>query len=414
MQASEGVVFMPLDVVAENPFQAQLAALRNLVMGDAALQARLAACRERNDFVSVLVETARSLEAHLAADHIAASVRADPLGLDRFLAPAWGPPPAPQAGWLPSQVSLADGRPVVDWVRFGEARLTDSFYENSVRWALSSPFNNLFRFRTPLDDLTRWGQDLPSVQPAGFIFHMSRCGSTLAAQMLAQPAANIVVSEAAPIDGAAQLAHADPAFAGPPGLALLRDMIGVFGQVREPAARRLFVKMDCWHALMLPLFRRAFPDTPWVFLYREPVEVMVSQMRQRGSQMVPEFVPPSFYGIDLPDGVPSEDYCAQVLAATCQGALDGYALGGGLVVNYRELPEAMFTKILPHFGVAPTPEEHDQMSRAMRIDAKAPGFAFQPDSAAKRAEAKPAIAEICERRLSGVYRRLEEIRAGQG
>jgi len=405
---------MSLDVVAENPFQAQMAAVRDLVMRDAALQGLLAACRERDAFTTVLVEAAQSLGAQLAADHMAASVQADPLGLSRFQQPAWGPPQAPQAGWLPAQVSLADGRPVIDWVRLGEARLTDAFYETTMRWAINQPFNNLFRFRTLLEDVSRWADDLPSAAPAGFIFHMSRCGSTLAAQMLARSPANIVVSEAAPIDGAAQLAHADPAFAGQRGVTLLCDMVRVFGQVREPAARRLFVKLDCWHTLVLPLFRLAFPDTPWVFLYREPIEVMVSQMRQRGSQMVPQFVPPSFYGVDLPDGVPTEDYCAQVLAATCQGALDGYGLGGGLLVNYRELPEAMFTKILPHFGVTPTVEEQELMARAIEFDAKAPGFAFQPDSAAKRAEAKPAIAEICERRLGDVYRRLEEIRASQG
>jgi hypothetical protein len=405
---------MSSETVREDSPQAQMATLRDLIMGDQALQARLAAAERRDDFVNVLVETARSHGAQLAADHIAASVQIDPLGLSRFQQPAWGPPQTPQTGWLPSQVVIADGRPMVDWVRLGDSRLTESFYESSVRWALAKPFNNLFRFRMPLETLAAWAADLPCVAPAGFIFHMSRCGSTLAAQILAQSPANIVVSEAAPIDGAAQLARANPDYAGAAGEALLRDMVRVFGQVRDPAAKRLFVKLDCWHALMLPLFRRAFPQTPWIFLYREPIEVMVSQKRQRGSQMVPDFVPPSFYGIDLPTGVPDEDYCARVLAAICEAALDQHALGGGLMVNYRDLPDVMFTNILPHFGVTPTAEEQALMSQALVFDVKSPGMEFKPDSAAKRAEASPAIAQICERRLGDAYGRLEAARAAQG
>ena len=404
---------MSLDAVDGSAAQAQAAALRDLVMGDEALQARLAAITFAPDFTEAMVDLARARGGELAAAFFAAAIRPDPLGLSRRQAPAWGPPGSPPRGWLPSQVARLGDEPVVEWVRFGDRRLDDGFYETALRWALSRPFNNQFRFLSPMATLSDWAAALPTIPPSGFIFHMSRCGSTLAAQMLAASPENIVISEAAPIDGVAQLARHDPAYAGDAGVALLRDMVAVFGQVREPGARRLFVKLDCWHALMLPLFRRAFPDTPWVFLYREPVEVMVSQMRQRGSQMVPAFVPPSFYGIDLPTGVPDEDYCAQVLAATCEAALDGARLGGGLMVNYHELPDALFTTILPHFGVEPGQGERDLMAEAARFDAKSPGSEFTPDSAQKRAEAKPMITEICARRLDDSYRRLEAMRAAQ-
>jgi hypothetical protein len=405
---------MSLDVVDGRSAHEQMAGLRELVMRDEGLQVRLAAIASRTEFVDALVDLARSRGGDAAADYLASFVRIDPLGLSRFQQPVWGAPAAPQAGWLPAQVALADGVPVIDWVRIGDRRLSDAFYETSVRWALTQPFNGLFRFQTPLTALSDWAAGLPTIQPTGFIFHMSRCGSTLAAQMLARSPANIVISEAAPIDSVAQLARLHPAYAGEAGAALLRDMIGVFGQVRDPDARRLFLKLDGWHALMLPLFRRAFPETPWVFLYRDPLEVMVSQMRQRGSQLVPQFVPPIFYGIDLPTGVPDEDYCAQVLAATCEAALSGQAMGRGLVVNYNELPGALFARILPHFGVTPTSEEHEFMVDAARFDAKSPGLAFTPDSAAKRAEASAAITRICADRMEDSYRRLEALRAAQG
>src|ERR1700692_3108813 len=100
------------------------------------------------------------------------------------------------------------------------------------------------------------------------------------------------------------------------------------------AERHYFVKLDSWHALALPRFRRAFPNVTWLFLYRDPVEVMVSQIRQRGAQMVPEIVPPGLYGIDAFDFADLEAYSARVLAKICQAAADHAGAGGGLLVNY--------------------------------------------------------------------------------
>jgi hypothetical protein len=237
---------------------------------------------------------------------------------------------------------------------------------------------------------------------------MSRCGSTLAAQMLAASPDNVVLSEAAPINAITQDADLD----NEAKVTLLRAMVAVLGQARN-GERRLFLKLDCWHSRDLPLFRRAFPDTPWVFLYREPVEVMVSQTRRRGVQMSPSLVPPATFGIDLPDGVPNDDYCARVLAAVSEAAAQHYPAGGGRLVNYRQLPEALFTEILPHFGVITSEAEAALMLAATARDAKAPEQAFAPDVQDKQQAATPALRAICERRLDAVYQRLEAIRAKQ-
>jgi hypothetical protein len=218
----------------------------------------------------------------------------------------------------------------------------------------------------------------------------------------------VVLSEAAPLNAVTQRADLDDTAK----VALLRAMVAALGQARN-GETRLFLKLDCWHSRDLPLFRRAFPGTPWVFLYREPIEVMVSQTRRRGVQMAPSLVPPSVFGIDLPDGVPNDDYCARVLAAVCEGAVRHYADGGGRLVNYRQLPQALFTEILPHFGIAVSEAEADLMRTATARDAKAPEQAFTPDVQDKQQAATPALRAICERRLGEVYAQLEGIRAGQ-
>ena len=128
---------------------------------------------------------------------------------------------------------------------------------------LALPFNRVFRYRTGLHDLDRAGGNGGHIAPSGFIFHMSRCGSTLVAQMLAALPDSVVISEAAPIDAVVQLGR---------GLLGRRCGAGAASHDRRlrPPARRptrstYFVKLDCWHTLALPLFRRAFPLCPGYF-----------------------------------------------------------------------------------------------------------------------------------------------------
>ena len=64
------------------------------------------------------------------------------------------------------------------------------------------PFNLLFPRRTPVEVLTRWREERPGLAPTGFVFHLSRCGSTLVSQMLAALPQNVVLSEAGPINDA--------------------------------------------------------------------------------------------------------------------------------------------------------------------------------------------------------------------
>ncbi len=70
----------------------------------------------------------------------------------------------------------------------------------------------------------------------------------------------------------------------------LRGMLSALGQRRNGDEKKFFVKFDSWHTINLPLIRRAFPDVPWIFLYRDPLEVMVSQLRQGALNTVPGFI----------------------------------------------------------------------------------------------------------------------------
>ena len=168
---------------------------------------------------------------------------------------------------------------------------------------------------------------------------MSRSGSTLVSRLLAALPTNIVISEARPLDSVLRAHHYDATVSEDQRIAWLRWMVSALAQQRVGDEKYFFIKFDAWHTLELPLIRRAFPDVPWVFVYRDPVEVLVSQLDHRGAHMVPGVIAPSLFGID-PSTVTTiepEEYCARVLAALCQAAVE-YHANGGLLVNYRQLP----------------------------------------------------------------------------
>lgn len=384
---------------------------RSCVLGDEALQQALSAVYEREPFADLASSAAASHGIALSRDAILAASRPEPLGLRRWRAMPTTGTGWPAKDWLPVHVAPGpDGRLLVDWAHFAGRPLTEPFFEDSLRTALARPFNNVFAYRASLEDFVARTRFDESLSPAGFIFHMSRCGSTLVSQMLAAATDNIVVSEAPPLDAIVLLGRRWPALPLAEHSRTLAAMVAALGRRRAGNERHYAVKLDCWHTLDLPLFQRAFPSVPWVFLYRDPVEVLVSQMRARGSRMFPGGMMPCPFEIEGGETMQAEEYCARVLGKICAAAVDHFGQGGGLLVNYDELPGAVWIKILPHFGIVPSKTDRAAMERTAGWDAKTPALGFVGDQAEKQRAATPAIRDAAERYLGDIYRRLETLR----
>ncbi|HEX4739089.1 MAG TPA: hypothetical protein VH331_16170 [Allosphingosinicella sp.] len=369
--------------------------LRDRVLADARLQAELAPIEDAAALSERLLALAAEEGIALDPADLAPFLRPDPLGISALSDPVplrrlW-----PGADWLPVAVHrLPGGEEVVDWAHLAGAPLTASFFATAVRPIAVRPFNRLFRYRMRLEDFVAAAADEPLPEPDGFIFHMSRCGSTLVAQMLAALPGSEIVSEASPLDAVAR--HA--AFGdGTDAAAMLRAMAGALGR---RGGRPFVVKLDFWQALALALYRRAFPTVPWLFLFRDPVEVLVSQMNRRGAETMPGIMPE--LGVD--PAAPEPVQIAQALARICEAAADAAAAGGGLFVDYADLPEAVFSAILPHFRVDPG-ETRPLMAAAAARDAKTPSQPFESDAQTKRAQADEEI-RAASRLLESVHERL--------
>jgi len=276
--------------------------------------------------------------------------------------------------------------------------MTDLFFKASVQ-AASALAEQAELFQTDwevLDHLARLPDNLPF---SGAIFHMARTGSTLVSRLLGKTRLALSLSEVPVIDQA--LFHADLR-PGKEGDALLRGVIAAFSRPRRPSERHLVVKMtDAMPNTRLPRFRAAFPAVPWIFIYRDPVEVMVSMVRGPTGNIRNWFRNRAQVAERLGT---LRRFCAKAVEAA-----KATPPGLFLAVPYTRLPEAIWESIAPHFGIRLGEKERAVMREEARYSAKrADAVAFQPDSKAKYGEATPRMRALANRFVGPM---IEELRA---
>lgn len=318
-------------------------------------------------------------------------------------------------GWLPIRFHLRSAGLELDWCYLGEQRLTDPFFDDTIARQLQHPFNLFFQPRTTVQTLAEFENHFGRRQPSGLVYHWSRCGSTLVTQMLAALERNIAVSEASVIDAVLRSGRWRGDIAEDQQSEWLRGMVSALGQSRGLADETIFIKFDSWHINFLSLIRRAFPDVPAIFVYRDPLEIMASQMRSRAAFMMPGMADTMVFDFSTREMIdlPPEQYIARVLAAIGQLALLAAKEHQLLLLNYHELPVAMESRVAPHFGVHFDREEWATMHAATAFNAKNPSEQFTSDTAAKRRAATPEMLDACAEWLDPLYAELEAVRLEQ-
>jgi len=358
----------------------------DLVFADENLREKLRGVPDHADLVRVAVREASERGFHLnEADVEAASGSNSPGALGSL------------AGWTPMRVEIRESQPWATWIYTAGHRFTEPFFEDSVQECLRSPFISLFRRQMPL------GPGAP-VRPDGFIFHMSRCGSTVISRSLAAAQSTLVLSEPAPLDEIVRTNRPD----------WLQWIVSALGQSRGPDQTRYLIKCDSWHIRKLSMFRAVFPDTPWIFVYRDPVEVLVSQLRRPGLQASPGAMDPAALGMRTEDitGLTRQQWCVRVLEGFMTAALNFRDDPKGIFVDYGELPGAIGGRIAKHFGLELTAEDEARVEAATRLDAKNPHLEFTGDHEEKRKSAESLVPEPVLETVKNLYAELRGRGAG--
>jgi hypothetical protein len=160
------------------------------------------------------------------------------------------------------------------------------------------------------------------------------------------------------------------------------------------------------------LIRRAFPCVPWIFLYRNPEEVLVSHLRQPAPAMYPGMIT-DLPAIDTPISevvsMSAEEYAARVIGRICECA--ALAMDDcGMLVNYTQLPEAVWGSVARRFDAKFSADELARMQKVALYDAKRPRQRFQADGESKGLEVSAAARAAAARWITPHFDELERLR----
>eukprot|EP00047_Mylnosiga_fluctuans_P005861 m.243163 g.243163 ORF g.243163 m.243163 type:complete len:738 (-) comp14187_c0_seq1:217-2430(-) len=278
--------------------------------------------------------------------------------------------------------------------------------------ALSCPSSN--RKTIPITRI----KDVPgTLKPTGFVFHTARCGSTTVANVLASDPENAVFSESQPVPDILQRCEG---CSDEKKVHLLRVVMAAFGNTA--VHRRLFFKFQSAMTPYLHLIRQAFPTVPWIFVFRNPTEIMVSLLSgSRSSPCLRSRSNPPPHIAMLLDGQPGKAsdpaYCAAHLHYLYTLAFEEATSGGGVLVDYEGLVDTLLGKVFPgHFNYAPSPEAVGAMRRIASVYSKSrqdvpPEYAS--DSNLKQQKATEEMRLWAQKLVEPLYGQMKELGAVQ-
>jgi hypothetical protein len=283
--------------------------------------------------------------------------------------------------WIPYNLKLRENKYTCEWLYTDQVEYTAPFFAETILKCKSHPYNSASR--RPLSDLsmlTEWAAEIDGIKPTAFIFHISRCGSTLISQALGIKDEHIVLAETPFIDELLRLSDGD----NWPQDLLLKDMLKAvfdfYGANRNGEKKHLFVKTDCWHIYFLPLLRQLYPTIPFVLLYRKPDEVIRSHQKKRGIQAVPGLVENHILGISEQTVFDLDRHMASVVESFLGSFVKTVQEDESvLLVNYNEGVEPIVKQIAAFTGIELDEGYLEQIRQRGRYNAKYPDQIFNED-----------------------------------
>lgn len=307
--------------------------------------------------------------------------------------------------WIPFRLFENSGAANCRWLYLGNDKITEPFFDDTIQKRSRLPNNSqLKRSVSSIEILPEWAQQVETISPTAIIFHISRCGSTLVSQLLGLQPANIVLSEVPFFDELLRWGNKNNEI--PVALPLLKAAIDLYGAKRNEISSQLFIKADSWHVHFYKQFRKLYPQTPFILLYRKPDEVIRSQQKIRGMQSIPGLLEAEIFGFNKNEilQLSLDEYMAGVLETYLQAfikILNADKLA--LPVNYNEGGFVIVKKIAAFAGLSISEKDLEKMKQRSHFHGKYPEQVFEE---AALQESVPAYLN----RAFALYDEVEKIR----
>jgi hypothetical protein len=301
--------------------------------------------------------------------------------------------------WYPTRASLRFDHETMTWTDLSGISFDEPFFHKTVKRAFNRTTLTLPIGTQPTTNLAA------VAEPTAFIFHVSRCGSTLLCNILRALGNAHVVAEAQPFT--ALLAPVDTrhhsnqvAEQTQQRHALLRQVALALGQSPSSQKTTYIIKCTSYSAMRLDLIRAIWPMVPIVFLTRDPVEVIVSNMRRPPGWISawkdPRQAASVFGWSEDTINLSQEAYFARSFGSICQAALTHLGTPS-LVLDYHDLSHHDgWRKVLAFLGIdAPDAAAQIRLSSVLRTNAKSNHgkSLFSPDAQEKRSKASELVQE---------------------
>jgi hypothetical protein len=274
-------------------------------------------------------------------------------------------------------------------------------------------------------------EDVPKVlNLTAVAFHESRCGSTLVANsMIAMnPMKHRTYSESSPpISAMVNICGADYSSCSQEQAAkILQDVIYLMSRTDDPREERVFFKFQSITSRSISTFQMAFPKVPWMYIYRDPVQVMMSHVKD-DPNLNHAICTRSMHGGRPPSPIEEiakrhgrrggardlqrAEYCASHLAMLTESAVNSLN-DVAIPVNYDQLPDILWEKIMPSiFGRPLTQMEIDNLESISHEYSKGRGNRageFKGDSEQKERAASEEVRAAAKEFLQESFDTLNE------
>jgi hypothetical protein len=290
------------------------------------------------------------------------------------------------ANWIPYRLSYFNSEWNLQWLDLGKERMIHPFFDETIFVCrCRQKERSSLESRSNADFLALACEGLSALAPSAFIFHVSRCGSTLLSQAFSAPEENIVVAEAPLLDEILRAGEKDPQLSIASREHWFRAAIRLMGQRRNFKETNYIIKLDSWHIHFYELLREWFPQTPFFFLYRRPDEVIASHEKKRGIHTVPGMVNASLLKTAEPASYQGDfnRYTAEVLEQYYikLQAIHGLQHPGNDFFDYADGVREMAERFSSFSGIPIN--DSDEMDSCLKRYSKAPEEVFQPVQVSK-------------------------------
>jgi hypothetical protein len=277
--------------------------------------------------------------------------------------------------------------------------------------------NEIRYVRTDFRSIVSTGSCLPERRPAGFIFHVSRCGSTLVSNVLKTNPHNVVLSEADPI--CAVLSETLQNLSDPGRREVMKALVNIFsarGDGSGSGDYNVVIKCTAWNSLWSSDVLATWPEVPILVIIRHPVEVVMSNLKRPPLWLSRRAIPARLADVcsvspDTDVTAMSEvEYVSFIVGTHCE-ALLRLLKGNCRIIDYEDLCVDALLEIGRWFGMQEGLNADLVSALAMQYSKDPTGKTRHVDDRErKRLNASTEVISAVEKWALHAYERLHDLR----